>query len=102
MAMNNEESSDMSVTLQTGMPSGTYCDVISGELSSDGSSCSGGEVSVDGSGTTYVSLSASAEDPFMAIHASECHQTAGINVTARHRQLHSNLVMLESAMTTIY
>ena len=68
IAFNNEYSSDMSVTLQTGMPSGTYCDVISGEISADGSSCSGNYVDVDGSGNAYISLSATSEDPYLAIH----------------------------------
>ena len=44
LAMNNEEGNDLSMTLQTGMPSGSYCDVISGDITSDGSSCTGTQV----------------------------------------------------------
>ena len=71
MAMNNEEGNDLSMTLQTGMPSGSYCDVISGDITSDGSSCTGTQVEVDGSGNAYISLSAASDDPFLAIHSSK-------------------------------
>ena len=71
IAMNNEEWSDLSQTLATGMPAGTYCDIISGDISADGQSCTGDYIDVDGSGYAYISLSASSEDPFMAIHSSK-------------------------------
>jgi hypothetical protein len=52
--------------LQTGLPAGTYCDVISGDKVN--SYCSGISVTVNSDGTAYFSISNSAEDPFIAIH----------------------------------
>lgn len=59
-------SRNMSVTLNTGLPAGTYCDVISGDKS--GSSCTGKQVQVGSDGRAYFEISNMAEDPFMAIH----------------------------------
>lgn len=56
----------MSETLQTGLPAGTYCDVISGQK--EGNGCSGIKIQVNGDGTAYFQISNSAEDPFVAIH----------------------------------
>lgn len=57
----------MSLTLQTGLPAGTYCDVISGDKIDD--SCTGIKIYVSRDGNAYFSISNSAEDPFIAIHA---------------------------------
>ncbi|GAB6030326.1 Alphaamylase [Chamberlinius hualienensis] len=65
LAINNE-SFDMNANLQTGLPAGTYCDVISGNVQSG--SCTGTSVSVDGSGNAQIFISGSATDPIIAIH----------------------------------
>ena len=57
----------LSATLQTGLPAGTYCDVISGDKV-DGN-CTGLRVNVGSDGKAHFSISNSAEDPFIAIHA---------------------------------
>uniref|UniRef100_A0A9J7YNF5 Alpha-amylase C-terminal domain-containing protein n=2 Tax=Cyprinus carpio TaxID=7962 RepID=A0A9J7YNF5_CYPCA len=57
----------LNVTLNTGLPKGTYCDVISGDKS--GGSCTGKEVLVDADGRATFSISNTDEDPFIAIHA---------------------------------
>lgn len=53
-------------SFQTCLPAGTYCDVISGSLSSG--SCTGKTVTVDGSGYGQISLYESEDDGVLAIH----------------------------------
>ncbi|XP_071484357.1 alpha-amylase A-like [Diadema antillarum] len=53
-AMSNE-SGDVSDTRQTGLPAGTYCDLISGESTALG--CSGDVITVAADGTAQISLS---------------------------------------------
>nr|XP_020037794.1 pancreatic alpha-amylase-like isoform X2 [Castor canadensis] len=62
----NNDNWSFSSTLQTGLPAGTYCDVISGDKVNG--NCSGLRVTVNSDGTAYFSISNSAEDPFIAIH----------------------------------
>ncbi|GAB1288038.1 Alpha-amylase 1 [Apodemus speciosus] len=62
----NNDDWDLSTTLQTGLPAGTYCDVISGDKI-DGN-CTGTKVYVDSNGNAQFFISSSAEDPFIAIH----------------------------------
>jgi alpha-amylase len=50
----NKESGDFSRTFATGLPAGTYCDVIHGTVT--GGTCSGGTVTVDGSGNATVDV----------------------------------------------
>ena len=52
--------------MQTGLPSGTYCDVISGDKIGD--NCTGIQINVSSDGNAYFSISNSAEDPIIAIH----------------------------------
>ncbi|XP_030845803.1 alpha-amylase B-like [Strongylocentrotus purpuratus] len=52
-ALNNERVRQ-SETLQTGLPSGTYCDLITGEPTTRG--CSGTSVVVDDDGLAYIDL----------------------------------------------
>ena len=52
--------------MQSGLPPGTYCDVISGDKIGD--NCTGIEINVSCDGNAYFSISNSAEDPFIAIH----------------------------------
>ncbi|XP_059120957.1 pancreatic alpha-amylase isoform X2 [Peromyscus eremicus] len=66
IVFNNDDWS-LSTTLQTGLPAGTYCDVISGDKI-DGN-CTGIKVTVGNDGNAHFSISNSAEDPFIAIHA---------------------------------
>uniref|UniRef100_A0A8B9UUP1 alpha-amylase n=1 Tax=Anas zonorhyncha TaxID=75864 RepID=A0A8B9UUP1_9AVES len=56
----------MNVDLQTGLPAGTYCDVISGQK--EGNACTGKQVYVSGDGTANFQISNTDEDPFVAIH----------------------------------
>ncbi|XP_036412574.1 alpha-amylase-like [Colossoma macropomum] len=62
----NNDDWTLDATLDTGLPSGTYCDVISGDK--QGSSCTGKQVQVGGDGRAYFNISNSEEDPFIAIH----------------------------------
>jgi len=54
----NNESSVMSASLVTDLAPGLYCNVLNGQLSEDGSSCSGDSIEVSASGTINVSLPA--------------------------------------------
>ena len=68
----NNEDYPVSTTIYTGLPSGTYCDVISGAKS--GSSCTGSSVVVDGSGNAHFiadNSGGSHDDPIIAIHVNE-------------------------------
>lgn len=62
----NNDDWALSTTLQTGLPAGTYCDVISGDKV-DGN-CTGTLIQVNSDGTAHFSIDTSAEDPFIAIH----------------------------------
>lgn len=69
----NLEGSDLNANLQTGLPQGTYCDVISGNL--ENGRCTGNEVHVGGDGRAHISVCHSCEDPMVAIHVGECLET---------------------------
>ncbi|NXA49128.1 AMYP amylase, partial [Nothocercus julius] len=56
----------LNVTLQTGLPAGTYCDVISGQKKGD--SCTATKVHVAADGMAVFLISSDREDPFIAIH----------------------------------
>ncbi|ROJ19174.1 Pancreatic alpha-amylase [Anabarilius grahami] len=66
IVINNDEW-QLNVTLNTGLPEGTYCDVISGDKS--GNSCTGKQVSVVSDGRATFHIRHTEEDPFIAIHA---------------------------------
>ncbi|XP_036411957.1 alpha-amylase-like [Colossoma macropomum] len=66
IVINNDDWA-LDATLNTGLPGGTYCDVISGQK--EGSKCTGKQVQVGGDGRAYFKISNSEEDPFIAIHA---------------------------------
>ncbi|XP_066548475.1 pancreatic alpha-amylase [Amia ocellicauda] len=57
----------MDVTLNTGLPVGTYCDVISGQK--EGGRCTGKQITVGGDRRARFQISNTDEDPFVAIHA---------------------------------
>ncbi|CAH1784331.1 unnamed protein product [Owenia fusiformis] len=59
------DGSQMESRLFTGMPAGTYCDVISGQATNDG--CSGQSVSVGGDGYAQVKIT-DGDNPVFAIH----------------------------------
>uniref|UniRef100_A0A8D0CHD8 alpha-amylase n=1 Tax=Scleropages formosus TaxID=113540 RepID=A0A8D0CHD8_SCLFO len=63
----NNDDWNLDVTLDTGMPGGTYCDVISGQK--EGNSCTGKQITVSSDGKVHFSISNVEEDPFVAIHA---------------------------------
>ncbi|CAM4592374.1 unnamed protein product [Lepidochelys olivacea] len=65
IVFNNDDWS-LNVNLQTGLPAGTYCDVISGQR--EGDRCTGIQVQVVGDGMANFQISNQAEDPFIAIH----------------------------------
>ena len=65
-AVSNE--GDIDVTIGTGMPEGTYCDIISGELQNG--ACTGKTVYVGGDGRAHIQVSGWGEDPILAIHES--------------------------------
>ena len=52
-------------TFNTGLPAGTYCDVISSETL--GAQCSGKNITVDSNGNAEFVLSSSDEVPIIAI-----------------------------------
>ena len=60
------DSSHMNANLQTGLPSGTYCDVISGNY--ENGRCTGGTVHVGGDGRAHFDIDGNSEDPVVAIH----------------------------------
>ncbi|KFB47455.1 AGAP012230-PA-like protein [Anopheles sinensis] len=63
----NLEPVDMNVILQTGLPAGIYCDVISG--AKEGETCTGQRVIVEPNGFASIFISATAEDGVLAIHS---------------------------------
>lgn len=58
---------DLKQTLQTCLPAGVYCDVISGELDKNGR-CTGKTVQVEGNGKAHIQLLAHEDDGVLAIH----------------------------------
>ncbi|XP_053247561.1 alpha-amylase 1-like isoform X4 [Podarcis raffonei] len=62
----NNDDRALSVTLPTGLPPGTYCDVISGRK--EGNLCTGTEIHVAANGTAHFQLNSQTENPFIAIH----------------------------------
>ena len=66
LAINNDNYA-MDVTLQTGMPGGAYCDLISGNKING--SCTGKTITVNSDGTLRVYIKYYDEDPVIAIHA---------------------------------
>jgi len=65
VALNND-GSDLSQNLQTCLPAGTYCDVISG--SKESGRCTGKSVTVGSDGKAQIVLSKNEDDGIFAIH----------------------------------
>lgn len=62
----NKAGIDMSVSLQTSLPAGSYCNVITGDYSNG--TCTGECISVDSSGYASISISGTDPNPMVAIH----------------------------------
>jgi len=69
IAFNSEDRMSLDATLPTGLPPGTYCDVISGNLV-DGQ-CTGKVIYVDAASNARIVIDVTEEDPMIAIHAGE-------------------------------
>ncbi|KAH9519908.1 hypothetical protein Btru_071218 [Bulinus truncatus] len=65
----NLESHDINANLQTGLPAGSYCDVISGNY--ENGHCTGSTVTVGADGHAHIQVCSSCEDPMVAIHVGE-------------------------------
>lgn len=66
IAINNEAQGDLRQQLQTGLPAGQYCDIISGQRVGD--RCTGGMTTVDTKGNAFIEVSHHAPDDVLAIH----------------------------------
>ncbi|XP_063826245.1 alpha-amylase 1-like isoform X1 [Ostrinia nubilalis] len=62
----NNDLWDLSQTLQTCLPAGQYCDIISGSRSGNG--CTGKVVTVGNDGRAHISVGANEYDMMLAIH----------------------------------
>ncbi|XP_059475319.1 alpha-amylase A-like [Neocloeon triangulifer] len=62
----NGEAGDLDETLSTGLPAGTYCDVISGKL--ENGACTGLTIVVAADGTAAISLPGASQEGVMATH----------------------------------
>ena len=56
----------MDATIQTGLPSGTYCDVNSGDKVNN--ACTGKSITVNSDGTARIQIGYYLEDPVIAFH----------------------------------
>ncbi len=65
VAINREDNTGLNQTLQTGMPSGTYCDVVNGDFDASDNSCSGPSIIVNSEGLASFSVASFAAS---AIH----------------------------------
>ncbi|WP_433618487.1 carbohydrate-binding module family 20 domain-containing protein [Dactylosporangium sp. CA-139114] len=78
IAMNNGTGALASRTYNTGLPAGTYCDVIHGDYNAAAHTCSGPTVTVNGSGQATVGVAAK---DAVAIHADARVTATGISFT---------------------
>ncbi|XP_060569354.1 alpha-amylase-like [Ruditapes philippinarum] len=60
------DGSSINSNINTGLPSGSYCDVISGNY--DNGSCTGKTIHVDGTGNAHINVNGHTDDPMVAIH----------------------------------
>ncbi|PNF21982.1 hypothetical protein B7P43_G17813 [Cryptotermes secundus] len=65
IAFNDQYNTDLNQTIQTSLPGGTYCDVISGEK--QGNFCIGKTATVEPDGRAFIQLPASEDDGVLAI-----------------------------------
>lgn len=62
----NNEGNDFNTNVMTNLPTGEYCDIISGQR--DNKRCTGSRVSVDNLGNAHIYLPANSTDGVIAIH----------------------------------
>jgi len=85
----NNDSAAWNASLATGLPAGTYCNVVSGRLNAAGTDCSGAKVVVSNSGVATVNLGSvnGATVPAVALHVDQRIGNAaactGVQVTFR-------------------
>ena len=60
------DDSHLNTDVYTALPSGDYCDVISGNFEND--ACTGKTVHVDGDGNAHINILGTSDDPVVAIH----------------------------------
>ncbi|MFG6487658.1 carbohydrate-binding module family 20 domain-containing protein [Roseateles sp. BYS78W] len=79
----NNSGSSWTRTFATGLPAGTYCNVINGTKTSDGSACTADSVTVDASGNASFTVPAnnSGSTPAVAIYAGQKVATSGGGTT---------------------
>jgi alpha-amylase len=65
IAINNDDNG-LDQWLQTGLPQGQYCDVISGNL--EQGRCTGKTIAVQGDGRAQITISNFEADPMIALH----------------------------------
>lgn len=70
VAINRENNQSLIRTLQTGMPQGTYCDVVNADFNAGNGSCNGATIDVDGQGFATFNVP--------AIKASAIHVNARV------------------------
>jgi alpha-amylase len=66
IVINGENNQPLNVNLQTGLPSGTYCDIVSGQRCEK--FCTGSSVIVGADGKANFNLQVGAADGFIAIY----------------------------------
>lgn len=69
MAFNGEYGVDLKERLQTELPAGQYCDVVSGRARPEGGGCTGKTVVVGDDGAAYVEILKDEQEGVLAIHA---------------------------------
>lgn len=62
----NLEGSTLDRTLQTGLPQGTYCDIITGNYING--QCTGGTINVGSDGNAHFHINGNSDDPMIGIH----------------------------------
>lgn len=71
VVFNMQSGTGLSHHFQTGLPAGTYCDLVTGNMVNG--RCTGNSITVDGSGGATITIDQRAEDPFVAIHVGAKH-----------------------------
>ncbi|CAF3840587.1 unnamed protein product [Rotaria sordida] len=66
VAINNDDYSPLDQWLQTGLPAGEYCDIVSGSLI-DGR-CTGKQVTVHQDGKALIQIGNLEQDPIIGLH----------------------------------
>ncbi|KAL4216996.1 alpha-amylase [Mactra antiquata] len=60
------DGSHLNQNINTNLPSGNYCDVISGNY--ENGACTGKTIHVDSNGNAHINISGTSDDPVVAIH----------------------------------